>query len=89
MRQLDRFIGQVDEESHCSRNENKYYHEEINKLEHQFKRIYGRYKRETLAGDNDIQNLQKMAQEYTRNPPRHCSRRGTVADTSKTPPDSL
>lgn len=29
---LDKFIGEIDDESHCSRKENHYYNKEINKL---------------------------------------------------------
>jgi hypothetical protein len=29
---LGRFIGEIDDQSHCSRKENNYYNKEINKL---------------------------------------------------------
>ena len=47
---IGKFIGEIDDESHSNRKENNYYNQEINKLEVQFKHLYGRYKRETLAG---------------------------------------
>jgi hypothetical protein len=42
---LGKFIGEIDDEEHCSKKENSYYNKEINKLEVQFKHLYGRYKR--------------------------------------------
>ncbi len=54
IKKLDQFICDIDEETHCNRKENNYYCNEINKLEHHFKRLYGRYRKETIAGDQDI-----------------------------------
>jgi hypothetical protein len=65
MKKIDKFIMDIDEETHSNKKENSYYSNELNRLEHQLKRTYGRYRKETIAGDQDIEDLKKLAQEYS------------------------
>lgn len=61
---LEKFIGEIDEETVCSRKENNYYNKEINKLEVQMNHLYGRYQQEAIVGDKDIDNLKELASRF-------------------------